>query len=383
MIGHGNASPTDAGRCESATGAREPPRASSDASTREQSTSNRNPSNSTTNINNRSNQIVSNSSGRVDERESMPPPLNYRWDSESDSEVDTEEESNEAYDLRDQIRSQQMDLSRPVYAEVLRRMEQQSDRERSGVISGSGQAISWDSDDDDPCIIINSNGRVINQHDTKAKRFDITEQLLGRSLEGVPVAEQNQIILEALEDKVLNDRGDNTVALPAALAMALGEHTVSEDQLIRFLLSTREDTSDSSYVEEGSNSSYEILGSNSTSTSFDMCSDSSSGDSDVQSRGSAVLKDPPEWLTEGNNASAPSSHLRRPIALSDEDINSAVRAGNAKNPPEWLTEGNNASAPSSLRRRPIALSDEDINSAVRAGNATGKPSGATQEKISV
>eukprot|EP00956_Cyclotella_meneghiniana_P028426 scaffold65994_cov25-Cyclotella_meneghiniana.AAC.1 len=271
------------------------------------------------------------------DEEASAPELGNRWDSESDSDSEDDESiSNErrteGYTLRDQIQTAHGQVPRPVYVEVIHRMDQQQQQERESIFSGSAQEREWNPDDDDP-----QQGTDTNDHPTsdviqsvlesgggieyggrgeaalrRRRQLDITSAFLDGSLDRLTIKEQNAALLEVLCSG--EDAGEpGSAEIPQYLSTIVQELELDDEQLLRILLTTSKDSDESTYnTDEEVSSVEEVYTSDSTpqSTSTndetgeeDSSSEEETGRSQASGEPSneerGKLKDPPELLLRG------------------------------------------------------------------------------------
>eukprot|EP00956_Cyclotella_meneghiniana_P029780 scaffold73278_cov73-Cyclotella_meneghiniana.AAC.1 len=223
------------------------------------------------------------------DEETPAPELRNRWDSESDSDSEdsesiANEDPNGGYTLRDQIRTSHGQIPRPVYVEVIHRMEQQQQQEREAIFSGSAQEREWNPDDDDPQQIAVTNGQPISDAIQLAlesgrgieyggrgdsavrqrRQLDITSAFLDGSLDRLTIREQNAALLEVLysgEDA----EEPSSAEIPHYLLTIAQELELDDEQLLRILLTTSKDSDESTYnTDEEVSSVEEVYTSEST-----------------------------------------------------------------------------------------------------------------------
>ena len=204
-------------------------------------------------------------------------------------------------------------------------MEQQQQQERNAVFSGSAQDRQWNSDDDDPqqpseireqiisdivqTALDTGEGIQYGGHGGASIRhrhqYDITSAFLDGTLDNLSIREQNAVLLEAL-------CSDEDAEIPQYLTQLVQELQLDDEKLLRILLTTPRDSSDSSFrSEDGVTSDEEVYTSDGitdsstgygtgagASSSSEEESDSPQSSGEPSNEAGGEPKDPPEWLLQ-------------------------------------------------------------------------------------
>eukprot|EP00956_Cyclotella_meneghiniana_P007718 scaffold10329_cov66-Cyclotella_meneghiniana.AAC.7 len=190
-------------------------------------------------------------------------------------------------------------------------MEQQQQQERNAVFSGSAQDRQWNSDDDDPqqpseireqiisdivqTALDTGEGIQYGGHGGASIRhrhqYDITSAFLDGTLDNLSIREQNAVLLEAL-------CSDEDAEIPQYLTQLVQELQLDDEKLLRILLTTPRDSSDSSFRSEDGVTSDEEVQEPPHRQRKKVIVHNPVDSGEPSNEAGGEPKDPPEWLLQ-------------------------------------------------------------------------------------